>query len=231
MQERLTRQNRKDQTRRRLIEAAAVVFADRGFEAATIDEVAAAAGYTKGAVYSNFASKTDLFVALIERRIEIQAAYQASRLEGKGRQAAAESVEGWTPFDEGSERRWMILAMEFWLHAMRDPKARESLAGQYRTARTIAASLLQAYYDRVKEQPPMRPRDLAIVTEALGIGVTFQAMLDPEDVPWSLNGDLDASEIDARNAPYLALARLLRLPLIELQAAETEPTAEGEVPG
>ena len=77
----------------------------------------------------------------------------------------------------------------------------------------------------------MRPRDLAIVTEALGIGVTFQAMLDPEDVPWSLNGDLDASEIDARNAPYLALARLLRLPLIELQAAETEPTAEGEVPG
>ncbi len=84
MQERLNRQERKSQTRERLIDAAAVVFAQRGFEAASLDEVAAAAGYTKGAVYSNFASKTDLFIALIERRIEVQSAEHTRPLRRAG---------------------------------------------------------------------------------------------------------------------------------------------------
>jgi len=57
MNERLSRQERKAQTRERLLDAAAQVFAQRGFEAASLDEVAAAAGYTKGAVYSNFAAR------------------------------------------------------------------------------------------------------------------------------------------------------------------------------
>jgi len=64
---RLNRGQRKAQTREQLLDAATRVFAERGFEAASLDEVAAAAGYTKGAVYSNFASKTDLVIALIER--------------------------------------------------------------------------------------------------------------------------------------------------------------------
>ena len=222
MLERLSRQDRKKQTRQRLIDAAARVFAERGFEAATIDEVAATAGFTKGAVYSNFASKTDLFIALIERRIEIQAAYQSRRLEGMTREDAAATVEGWTAFDEGGERQWVLLAMEFWLHAMRDTQARVALAEQYRVARTISASLLQAAYDRAGEEPPMPTRDLAITVEALGIGVAFQAMLDPEDVPWTLNGELDTNWIDETTAPYLAVARLLRLPLVEAAASGLE---------
>ena len=228
MQERLTRHDRKNQTRQMLIDAAAKVFAERGFEASTIDEVAATAGFTKGAVYSNFASKTDLFIALIERRIEIQTAYQSRRLAGMSREDAAATVEGWTAFDGGWERRWLLLAMEFWLHAMRDAKAREALAEQYRVARTISASLLQAAYDRAGEEPPMPTRDLAITVEALGIGVAFQAMLDPEDVPWSLNGELGTNRIDATTAPYLAVARLLRLPLAGAAPGKREPSESNE---
>ena len=228
MKERLTRHDRKNQTRQMLIDAAAKVFAERGFEASTIDEVAATAGFTKGAVYSNFASKTDLFIALIERRIEIQTAYQSRRLEGMSREDAAATVEGWTAFDDGWERRWLMLAMEFWLHAMRDTKAREALAEQYRVARTISASLLQAAYDRAGQEPPMPTRDLAITVEALGIGVAFQAMLDPEDVPWSLNGELDTNLIDETTAPYLAVARLLRLPQVGAAAGEREPSESNE---
>jgi hypothetical protein len=74
MQERLSRQERKSQTGSGCSTPRPVVFARRGFEAASLDEVAAAAGYTKGAVYSNFASKTDLVIALIERRVETQTA-------------------------------------------------------------------------------------------------------------------------------------------------------------
>src|ERR1700677_4560553 len=62
----LTTDRRRQQTRDYLLQAAAEVFAERGFYAATLDEVAAAAGFTKGAVYSNFKNKEDLFLALLE---------------------------------------------------------------------------------------------------------------------------------------------------------------------
>ena len=62
----LTAERRRQQTREYLLHAAAQVFAERGFHEATIDEVASAAGFTKGAVYSNFKNKEDLFLALLE---------------------------------------------------------------------------------------------------------------------------------------------------------------------
>src|SRR5258708_19886673 len=66
----LTPERRRQQTRDYLLAAAAQVFAERGFHGATLDEVAAVAGFTKGAVYSNFNSKDDLFLALLESRYE-----------------------------------------------------------------------------------------------------------------------------------------------------------------
>ena len=60
---------RREDVRRRLLAAAVHVFADAGYDAASLDQVAAAAGFTKGAVYSNFASKDELFFALIEEHI------------------------------------------------------------------------------------------------------------------------------------------------------------------
>ncbi len=62
----LTQERRRAQTRQYLLQAAAQVFAERGFHGASLDEVAAAAGFTKGAVYSNFKNKEDLFLALLE---------------------------------------------------------------------------------------------------------------------------------------------------------------------
>ena len=62
----LTPERRRRQTRDHLLDAAAQVLAERGFHGASLDEVAAAAGFTKGAVYSNFKNKEDLFLALLE---------------------------------------------------------------------------------------------------------------------------------------------------------------------
>src|SRR5436853_5449268 len=64
---------KQEQTRARLLEAAARVFARRGFHVATLEEVAAEAGFTKGAVYSNFESKEALFLALVDRELEKRA--------------------------------------------------------------------------------------------------------------------------------------------------------------
>ena len=199
MQERLNRQERKTQTRERLIDAAAIVFAQRGFETATLDEVAAAAGYTKGAVYSNFASKTDLFIALIERRIEVQAAEHSRRFEGQDLAAVARGLADESHEDPESERQWLLLAMEFWLHAMRDDRARVLMAEQYERARSfVSAELIERVYRTLGQEPPMPPRDIAIVIESVGIGLAIQAALDPGAVRMSLQGEV--------------IARLLNLP-------------------
>jgi AcrR family transcriptional regulator len=189
MHERLNRQERKSRTREQLLDAAAAVFARRGFEAATLDEVAAAAGYTKGAVYSNFASKTDLLIGLIERRIEVASAYQERRLAGASQDDAAGGLDVGAA-QPGLDQQWLVLAVEFWLHAMRDPQARVLMAGQYERARTVAAQLIAGAYDKAGRRPPLSPRDLAIVVEALGTGLALQAALDPERVSMGLQAEV-----------------------------------------
>src|SRR2546421_6317082 len=70
MPQRLSRTEQRDQTRARLLDAAEKVFVDRGFHAASVEEVAEEAGYSKGAVYSNFENKDELFLAVLERRVD-----------------------------------------------------------------------------------------------------------------------------------------------------------------
>ena len=76
----LTPERRRAMTRQHLLEAAAIVFGRKGFHGATLDEVASLAGFTKGAVYSNFKSKDDLFLALLHDKVERQFAVTAEVL-------------------------------------------------------------------------------------------------------------------------------------------------------
>lgn len=187
--ERLGRQARKEQTRRLLIDAAAAVFARRGFDAASLDEIAEAAGFTKGAVYSNFRSKTDLMMSLIERRIAEQAVAAARAMAGATLDEAITRLESASDPGTPSGFDWLLLMTEFWQYAMRDERARVSLAEQYERARTISARMIAEKYAEAGAQPPMAVRDLAILVEAIGIGVCFQAALDPGAVPAALQGE------------------------------------------
>ena len=184
--ERLTRQERKTQTRERLLDAAAKVFAEKGLEAASLDEVAAAAGYTKGAVYSNFSSKTDLVIALLEHRIATQSAVLETRFGGKDLQTVAGELRPIARIPD-AERRFLILVVEFWLHAMRDERARHLVAEQYERARElVAAQLAAAGYVESTAPGSLTAREVAIVSEALGTGISLQAALDPDRVPADL---------------------------------------------
>src|SRR5947209_16684 len=72
--EKLTPERRRELTRSTLIDAAADVFARRGFHAASLEEIAETAGFTRGAIYKNFENKEELFFAVIERRVDAQLA-------------------------------------------------------------------------------------------------------------------------------------------------------------
>ena len=185
---RLDRQQRREQTRERLLDAASDVFAKRGYAAASLDDVAEAAGYTKGAVYSNFASKADLFMALIERRIAAQAAPDALRDATLDQMVA--DLERRAASGESFDPGWLLLATEFWTSAMRDEHVRTAVAEQYERARVITAGVLEDKFREAGIEPPMPPRSLAIVAEALGIGLGFQHALDPDAVPLRLQAEV-----------------------------------------
>jgi AcrR family transcriptional regulator len=182
----MTRPEQKAQTRQRLIDAAAEVFARQGFMAASLDEIAATAGYTKGAVYSNFSSKTDLFIALIERRIEVESARIASHIDATG----GTMPEDGASTDPERELNWVMLAIEFWLYAMRDPRARRAMAAQYERARTMTAGYIETLYRNAGEKPLLPPRDMAIAIEAFGTGLALQWALDPESVSMDLQAEV-----------------------------------------
>ena len=121
----LTADRRRQQTREYLLQAAADVFAERGFHAATLDEVAAAAGFTKGAVYSNFKNKEDLFLALLEdsyvrERTALKATMEASDVPPEARIGDFVALIG-GELDRRPEMGALLL--EFRLYALRNPTA------------------------------------------------------------------------------------------------------------
>jgi AcrR family transcriptional regulator len=126
----LTAERRRQQTREYLLQAAARVFAEQGYHATSLDQVAAAAGFTKGAVYSNFKNKEDLFLALFkanyDREMEaLRATLGASDVPAEAR------LSDFVALIRDETRRvgdsFGLLYEEFWLYAVRNPAAREQL--------------------------------------------------------------------------------------------------------
>jgi AcrR family transcriptional regulator len=177
------RQERREQTRTALLSAAERLWAERGIHGASLDDIAAAAGLTKGAVYSNFAGKTDLLLALLERftsdRIgtdvcdELQSADQVRDDAGRtGRKAKRDG-------SNDRARRLALLLVEFWLYGMRDYAAGWRIADWYAERRAHMAKEL-------RDVDGIAPAERATLAMALDFGLAFQHLLDPDRVPADL---------------------------------------------
>src|SRR5215510_13178266 len=125
MAQRLTHAERKEQTRTGLVASARRVFLDRGFHGASLDEIADAAGYSKGAVYSNFAGKDDLFLAVLDAHFEQRArALVDVMLDADGLEDSYRAVARSMVTADEAEPGWTPLLLEFWAHASRRPELR-----------------------------------------------------------------------------------------------------------
>jgi AcrR family transcriptional regulator len=186
---RLTRAQRRQQTRARLLDAAGQVFARRGFHAATIDEVAEAAGYTKGAVYSNFANKDELVLALLDQHLAAQL-QQVEALDAiESSQELRAALRGRTEREFAAARDVGVLMVEFSLYAMRNPAAQTELAKRYRQLRGRLAELITKRYARHQASPPMPPEHLAALALATDAGLFLQDSAEPGALPWELHAD------------------------------------------
>jgi AcrR family transcriptional regulator len=179
-----TRKERQARTRELLMESAATVAARRGIERASLDEVAERAGFTKGAVYANFKSKEDLFLAMLDARFAERLA-ELDRIlsseEDPDVQARA-AAAGFIAAIE-SEPEWQRLFFEFTVYAAHNEGFRIALAARSRTMRERLAERLAARAARLGIEPVLPPEQVATMTFAMAHGVALERLLDPKAVP------------------------------------------------
>ncbi len=179
------------------------VFARDGFHAATLDDVAAEAGLTKGAVYSNFAGKRELFLALLEEQVTRRAQLARSALfdtpPGAGNEVSslAAALADRLSRLSAAEPAWQLLYIEFWLFAMRDPEAHRLLAAARRHLRQVIAGLAEETQRRLGLDTGISGTRWATIILGLSNGLALERLIDPEAVP----GDLLAMILNRLTVP------------------------------
>jgi AcrR family transcriptional regulator len=178
---RLTRREAQALTRRRLLDAAADVFAEQGFRAASLTDVADRAGYTIGAVYSNFAGKDELFHALMRERLRFVETALASALgnpgdDRGGRPVSTEDritaeLDRMASMEDATPPNWWRLLAEFRSYASAVPAARAELVAAERACRDILARHIERFSVEAGVILPMSATEIAELSMAVTDGL------------------------------------------------------------
>jgi AcrR family transcriptional regulator len=179
--ERWTPERRRELTRTTLIAAAAEVFARRGFEGASLEEIAETAGFTRGAIYKTFGSKEELFFAVSDDDFAARLQSFADKI-GESAELAepGELAAMWRQSVVG-DRADLALNMEVRLYAMRNPEVTARFAEHQRTTRRALAQFIVDTAARMGLTPTVPAMTLAGVLEAASWGISESAAVDPDD--------------------------------------------------
>ncbi|MCB0978621.1 MAG: TetR/AcrR family transcriptional regulator [Acidimicrobiales bacterium] len=179
-----TQEERRAETRALLLDAAADLFAHKGFHATSAEAVAAAANRTTGALYNHFGNKEGLLLALVENWVEQTISDLTPAIEG-----AAELRDRLDAVWAGIVRRdsetgdaWLLLEFELWLHAVRDPELGAVGAERFRLLRESLAGGLAVWAEEFDFDLPAPVEDVSAQIIGLLLGAAFQYRLDPTSV-------------------------------------------------
>lgn len=176
---------RREATRERLRAAAIEAFAERGFHGTSVEDLCERAGFTRGAFYSNYASREELVLDLYERQgaaINARLAEIGATADLEPRELLRQVMAVWGEEEAGAERRraFNLLLGEFTLHAIRDPEAGAAWRAVQGRLRADTARLLQDYLRVRGLTVPVSSDDLARLLHVVVQGSTTQHLLDPQ---------------------------------------------------
>jgi AcrR family transcriptional regulator len=180
---RKTQTERREETRELVLAAAARVFAQRGFHATSLDAIAEEAGFSRGAVYYNFADKEELFLELLDRRCaeraqDLRAVFadtpedDVAATSRQAQLAAQHALDAMT-----GDPEWRALYLEFLAHAARDTAFRRRFSKRSDEMRGALDEVVVARTGPVADALDMEPEQLAVVIDALGTGLWAHHML------------------------------------------------------
>ena len=196
---RLSRMERREKTRQDLLAAAETCFVTRGFHATSVDEVAEQAGYTKGAVYSNFASKEDLFFGVYQRRVERTLTEVVPGLRAAGAERALDQLATATIRRRDRDDGWLAVFIEFWAHVLRHPELRDRFAAIHaRFLEPLADAVRQLADDRGLTLPnDVTASQVAVAWNAMEVGLALERLTQPQTVDVALARRMGRLLLDA----------------------------------
>jgi AcrR family transcriptional regulator len=183
------RAQKREANRARILQAAREVFGARGFHAATIEEIADAAGLSNGAIYYNFDSKGDLFFALLEERLDERIEHMRRTLGGAPPSVAldAEARDATRSLKESGE--WRLLLLEFIVYAARTPAFAERLQAHKRRLRAALTELLDQRLGEAGVDTQLPTEQIALAMIGLTNGLAIEELADPGAVADELLGE------------------------------------------
>lgn len=186
---RLTRQESQARTRTLLLEVATAEFLAHGYNGTSLERVAEAAGFSKGAVYGNFAGKDELCLAVLENYFfaQLQAFVADFAAGGESMDDRLGVLERWLE-QLLADEAWQLLALEFAVQTRHNRKVQEQLAERERMVRTAVSALLTQQMRQLGVTPVLPPDQLGVVLVAVVGGITVQRLIDPT-IPASLLTD------------------------------------------
>jgi AcrR family transcriptional regulator len=167
-------------TRRKLLDAAKRIFAQQGFEAARLEDIAAGAGYTRGAFYANFKSKEDIFFALFEEwvRERIESFTSAARRHSDSVEKLAALRTHYAEL--ATDRRLVLISLEFKLFALRHPEAHARLRSRHRRIRASFGELFSEIMGALGKTIPVDYPAASACLGAVSQGLLLEHLLDPK---------------------------------------------------
>lgn len=187
---RLTRKEKQAETRRRLLDAGERVFLRRGLQGSSVEEISAEAGFTRGAFYSNFKGKNELFVELLHARVYdryAELAKESQMQPGSPRERLRWGAERLRDVQEGEQGSWLFrLWLECLTQAARDEEFRKLAATFWSGNRGLVAGQIGATFREIGREAPLPTEQLATAMIALDVGLAVQHLVDPEAVPLDL---------------------------------------------
>jgi len=175
-------QQRSEETRSRILESAIKLFSTRGYNKASVDDICAEAGISKGAFYHHFESKQALFRALLDRWLQtIDNAIEASK-DKTAPETFMQMIEAF-PYVFEASGEGLPMFLEFWLQASRDKKLWEASVAPYRRYHKYFTSLIKKGQEEgsfAEVDPELASRMIV----ATAMGLLMQSLLDPQGANW-----------------------------------------------
>jgi AcrR family transcriptional regulator len=171
---------RTEATRRKLLAAAERIFARDGFEAARLEDIAAGAGYTRGAFYANFGGKEEIFFALLEQwvRQRIDSVTAVLRRQKTPHQKLAALRKHYAEI--AKDRRLVLISVEFKLFALRHPEAHARLRDRHRRIRAKWGELFAELLRALGRRLPISNAAASACCLALAQGLLLEQLVDPK---------------------------------------------------
>jgi AcrR family transcriptional regulator len=176
-----TRSERQAATRAALLRAASRSICEHGMDGASIDRIAAEAGYTKGAFYANFTSKEELFLVILDEKFaaELERLQEAMAGSGEPTEEARQAAEGFLIYVD-RDPEWPRLYQEFAAHAARNDAFRAEFAARQRALRARMADVFARWASAFGVKPSLPHADVAAMTFFMADGFLLDRIIDPE---------------------------------------------------